>query len=270
MGYQQGQPPQGYAPQPQPGPPPASFDFQKMMSGFTTGELVIMASSLLLLIDSFLSAWIKVSFDCPAGTPSNLCVGASGTGGTMYNGWGYLGFIALLATIAFFVIRKFLAGTMTLPPLPVPDAYVFMGLGGIEVLADLFFFLEYHDSAGGISVGPGWAWFVGLACGIGTIVGGFLKMQDPVATMPPVGGGGYGGYVQQPGYGAPAQPQYPQQPAPYAAPPQAYPQQPAQPAQPQYPQQPAPQQYPQQPGYGAPQQPGGYPPQQPPTGYPPQ
>ena len=165
--YQPGPPPQGYGAPPQQPRQPTQIDFQKIVSGFTTGELVLLVASVLLFIDRLLSGWLH-------------------------------------ASVTF-----------------------------------------------------GWAWFVGLILAIATIVGGYLKMQDPAPAVAGGGspGGGYGAYPggtypQQPGYGAPQQPGYPAPPP--AAPP---PQPPAQPG-----------------GYGAPPQQGGYgqPPQQGGYGAPPQ
>jgi hypothetical protein len=274
MGYPQGGPPQGYQPQPQqPQPAASSFDFQKVLSQFTIGEMVIGGASVLFLIFSFIGAWLKVSANCTAQEAQFGCGAGSASGGTLYNGWGYLTALALFVVIIFFVLRKFLSTQVPLPALPVPDAYIYMGLGGLQLLTLIFFWLEYKADVGIVSVGPGFCWFVGLILSIATIVGGYLKMQDPAPVAAgPTPGGGYGAYAgyQQPpaapGYAAPpAQPAYPQQPpaAPYGDP--------SQQAGYGAPQQPPPgYAAPQQPGYGAPQEPGGYPPQQPPPGYPPQ
>jgi hypothetical protein len=255
MGYPQGGPPQGYQPQPQPQQPAAaSFDIQKILANFTTGELVIGGASILWIIFSFFGSWLSYSYSCPSnvssfGVSCSSLGGSADIGATIYHGWGWLAFIAWLGIVAFFVLRKFLGGQVQLPALPVPDAYVYMGLGGVQILASLLYWLEYKQSASdsgfSASISFGWVWFVGVILSIGVIVGGYLKMQDPAPVAAgPTPGGGYGAYA---GY---------QQPP--AAPP-AYPQQPAPPAYPQQPQAP----------YGDPSQQQGYPPQQPP-GYPPQ
>src|SRR5215467_14019785 len=183
--YQPGPPQQGYGPPPQQ-KQPVQIDFQKIMSGFTKGEQVFLVASLLLLIDSFITAWLHVSYDCPSGTPAAFCSSAGGSVASLYNGWGWISALAMFAIIIFFVLRKFLADTVSLPALPVPDAYIYMGAGAVEVLGMLFFWLEYKESAGFSSISFGWAWFVGLACAIATIVAGYLKQQDPA---PAVAGG---------------------------------------------------------------------------------
>src|SRR3982074_2879882 len=109
MGYQQGGPPQGYQPQPQPQPAAASFDIQKVLAGFTTGELVIGGASILWIIFSFFGSWLSYSVSCPAnvsqfGVSCSSFGGAAGDiGATIYHGWGWLAVIAWLAIVAFFV-----------------------------------------------------------------------------------------------------------------------------------------------------------------------
>ena len=253
MGYQQGGPPQGYQPAPQPGPQPQQIDFQALLAKFTTGELVIAGASILWLIFSFFGAWLSASYSCPASLGINCGSFSADIGATIYHGWGWLAFLAWIALVAFFVLRKFLSAQVALPALPVPDPVVYMGLGGVMVLGTFLYWIEYKasgsDAFASASISFGWVWFVGLILEIAIIAGGYLKQQDPAPAI--AGGGGYGGYPPQQGYTAPP-PAYPPQqpPQPYVDPSQT-------------------QQYGAPPQQGYPQQ-GGYPPQQPPPGYPPQ
>jgi hypothetical protein len=259
MGYQQGGPPQGY----QPAPPPAQkspqqIDFQAILAKFTTGELVILGASILWFIFSFFGSWLSASYSCPASFgPACSSIGSvSDIGATIYHGWGWLAFLAWLALLLFFVMRKFLRAQVELPPLPVPDAYVYMGLGALMVLGTFLYWVEYHtsESAAGFSssITFGWVWFVGVILEIAIIAGGYLTQNDPAPAVAGGASGGYGGYgggYQQPGNPQQQAPAYPPQP-PYADPSQTQ------------------QRYGAPPQQGYPQQ-GGYPPQQPP-GYPPQ
>jgi hypothetical protein len=169
-------------------------DFGGMLQKLSRGDQILLGGSLLLLIDSFISAWLHASYDCPSTVPSGLCGLGSASGETLYHGWGFITFIALLAIIAFFVIRKFLVDQVQLPELPLPDWQIYMALGAVEILGIILFWLEYKQSAdsafGGYSLTFGWAWFVGLVAAAATIYGGYLKQNDP-QTMASASTGGY-------------------------------------------------------------------------------
>ena len=187
---------------------PRQFDVGTMWQRWSRGDQIIIVASILLLIDSFIDAWIHVSVDC--GNNSVFCNDIGGNIATMYHGWGWLVFIALLAVIVLWVVRNVLSDMVTMPDLPSSDAIIYMALGAVEILGMIFFWIEYHESSGSLgfnaSQGPGWAFFVGLILAIATVVGGYLKMQEP-ATVAPTGGG----YSAPPpasggGYGAPPPP----------------------------------------------------------------
>jgi len=203
---------------------PQQLNLGDWVQQLSRGDQLIAGSSIVLLIFMFINAWQHASVDCPGGNP--LCSVASTSGASGFNGWGWLTFLALLAVIAFFVLRKFLADSVSLPALPVPDWQVYFGLGIVEVVSILLYWIEYRSSASfvgySVSVGFGWAWVVALIAAAVTVVGGYLKQQDPQ----PVAGstGGYtppspGGYAPPPpppppppsggGYGAPPPPSAP-------------------------------------------------------------
>lgn len=170
------------------------IDLRKVAERFTRSEQIIAVASIVLLIDMFIGAWLHLSVDC-SGIPAQFCVGG-GFFASGFNGWGWLTFLALLAVIAFFVIRKFLANSVAMPELPLSDAQVYMALGGVEVLGVLLFWVEYH----GNGVGFGWAWVVALLAAAATIVGGYLKQSELQTTSAPVAGSA----TSSSGYGPPS------------------------------------------------------------------
>jgi hypothetical protein len=149
------------------------IDLRQVVDRFTRSEQIIAVASIVLLIDMFIGAWLHLSVDC-SGIPAQFCVGG-GFFASGFNGWGWLTFLALLAVIVFFVVRKFLANSVALPELPLSDAQVYMVLGVVEVIGILLFWVEYH----GNGVGFGWAWIVALIAAAATIVGGYLKQGEP-------------------------------------------------------------------------------------------
>lgn len=155
-------------------PEQQQIDLRQWVQRFSRSQQIIAIASIVLFIDMFIGAWLHVSADC-TGIPAQFCVSA--TGGTGFNGWGWLTFLALVATILFFVVRKFFAHSVTLPDLPLRDAQVYMALGAVEVLGILLYWVEYHNDL----VGIGWAWVVGIIAAAATIVGGFLMQSEPQA-----------------------------------------------------------------------------------------
>ncbi|HET9052467.1 MAG TPA: hypothetical protein VFO60_12255, partial [Candidatus Dormibacteraeota bacterium] len=65
MGYQQGGPPQGYQPAPQPAQK-QPVDIQAIVGGFTTGEQLLLGGAVLWIIFSFIGSWLSASYSCPA------------------------------------------------------------------------------------------------------------------------------------------------------------------------------------------------------------
>jgi hypothetical protein len=159
---------------------PERLDVKKLLSRLSQGEQVIAVASLVLLIALFFD-WL--SFSC-----SGPYCGAAGAGATGFHGWGWLTFLALVAVAALLVIRRFLAEAVKLPELPAPDPVLYIGGGALEVVGCLLFWLEYHDSFGSAgsgvvnySFGLGFGWWVALAAGVATAVGGLLMQRAPEA-----------------------------------------------------------------------------------------
>ena len=167
---------------------PATVERGRLVGEMRPGQRLVAASCLVLLVALFLD-WISVS------CTGDLCGTAGTAGGSGFHGWGWLTFLALLATAALLLGRTVLRATVTLPALPAPDAVLLMALGGLELLGCLLFWLEYHDaftsvSAGGVrvSVGPGVGWFLAVLAGVGTVLGGQLDrtpQAPPPAPVPP-------------------------------------------------------------------------------------
>lgn len=161
---------------------PERMDLGRMFSKFSREQLVIGGGSAVLLIAMFLD-WISVS--CSGA----FCNSSSGIDG--FNSWGWLSFLALLGVTGLLAVRTLLAGAVKLPELPAPDATLFMAGGAIEIAGCLLFWLANHDhfasaNAGvvNISSGLGFGWFLALAAGIATVVGGYMSMSSPKPAAP--------------------------------------------------------------------------------------
>lgn len=146
---------------------------------------VIAGGSLVVLVSLFLD-WISVSCSGP------FCGVAGTVGGSGFHGWSWLVFLGLLGAVVLLALRTVLRGSLTVPPLPAPDAVIFMALGGLEVLGCLLFWLQYHDGfvtvslrGNTVSVGPGVGWFLALLGAAATILGGYLDRPE-AALSPPV------------------------------------------------------------------------------------
>jgi hypothetical protein len=158
---------------------------------FSTSDLIIGGASLVLLIVILFFPWMGVSFDCRGNALCEASVGSVSFTGL--HGWGVLCFVVLLITIAFWVLRsEWVRDSVPIPALPLPDWQIYIGLGALEVITILLFWLEYKDGAD-LKFG----WFLALLAGIGTIVGGYMKQNEPqpVAAAP---GGGSTGYRPPP------------------------------------------------------------------------
>lgn len=152
-----------------------SADLRTLIAGLGRGERVVALGSLGLFVGMFLN-WVSVSCSGP------LCgLAGMGGGGTGFHGWGWLSFLALLATIGLLVVRRLPGDTVRLPELPASDGAILTALGGVEAAGCLLFWVEFHDafiSTGGVSIGIGLGWFVALLGGVVTAVGGHLMRAE--------------------------------------------------------------------------------------------
>jgi len=192
------------------------------LDDLSNGDKAILGGSLVLFIAMFLP-WYGADITIGGVTSSS----ASDNG---FYGWGWLVFIALLAVVALWLLRGPMEGSFELPDLPAKDAIIFMGLGGLEVLGAILYWLS--SPGGGTSGIPGYSasvgvrfgLFIGLVGGVATAVGGYMKQSEPEKVKPaaaaPSAPGGFGTPPPPPpppaagGYGAPPPP-----PPPPAAPP---------------------------------------------------
>jgi hypothetical protein len=199
-------------------PQQQSFDPQAFIKGLTRGDQVVLGSSVLLLIFYFFP-WIGVDTSAFGG----ISVSASENG---LHGWGVLGFIVVLAVIAFALIRTpALSEAVKLPELPAADWMIFAGAGVLELITTLLYWVEYHSSTdiGGVSFGTSqkYGWYIAIILSIALAAGGYLKQSDP---QPAASGGGGSSYPPpSPTYAPPPPPQpqggYAPPPPPPAAPP---------------------------------------------------
>lgn len=187
------------------------------VDSLSNGDKTILGGSVVLLIAMFLP-WYGYDYSF-AGISSSGSVNG-------FNSWGWLAFLALLALVAFWLLRGPLAESVSLPEMPLKDPVIYMILGGLEVLGVLLYWLAGHNELGGFSgngldIGVRFGLFIALIGGIVTVVGGYLKSQEPEKVAPAaIAPGGYGAPPPPPpSYGAPPPPPAAPPSAPPAAPP---------------------------------------------------
>lgn len=168
-------------------------DFQTRIRALSTGERVIGVASLVVLIGMFLP-WVSLSGSCSGAFCAGLA--SSSAVGNGFNNWGLLTFLALLAVIAYFVVRTFLRESVQLPTMPLTEGQLYMVGGGLEVVGVVLFWLTHLSSFGSATFGPytlstGLAigWFFCLVGGAATIYGGFAhgsaRPVETATTRPP-------------------------------------------------------------------------------------
>jgi hypothetical protein len=273
-GYGQPPPQQGGygAPPPAyPGPTPraVSFDINALIGDLRLGDLLAIGGALLFWIAKYfkeVAVKITLGTTVPGFNNGDLCKGrgnACNSWNSTRGVWDFLEVILFLAPIVAYIL-------FTLNLLPQYKAYkgwIYAGAGGGLVLLTVIAFLDassQYGSGSGVSISPGFGFFLLLIFGLVIVAGGLMKQRIvPGDDAVSFGGGSgalavnrgpqpfssnyYGGQQppQQGGYGQPPPPGGYGQPPP-----------------------------PQQGGYGAPPPGGGYgappPPQQGGYGQPPQ
>ncbi|HEY1411629.1 MAG TPA: hypothetical protein VGF36_05780, partial [Rhodopila sp.] len=99
------------------------------------GDTLIGGALIVALISVFLP-WYSATINC-SGIPG--CGGSASVGALNYwTGWFF--FLAVLAGLALFIVRNFVA-TVTLPTMPQPDPVLFMAIGGFMLLMALLWLL---------------------------------------------------------------------------------------------------------------------------------
>jgi hypothetical protein len=144
-----------------------SFDMNKL----TTADKILGGGALLLFIDSFLP-WQRA---CVGVTGSfRFCVSASAWTG---NG-GWAGILMAIAAIALVIAIGLTVAGVAMPP-TVPMPTVMTGLtAATVVLGALKFILALTNN-------PGFGSWVGIVLIVAVAYGGYMKMQEPKAAMPP-------------------------------------------------------------------------------------
>jgi hypothetical protein len=133
------------------------------LNKLTMPEKIISASAIVLFLDSFMP-WFKISF-----------LGRSFS----YNGWE-IGMMAILpmfiglVLLSHIVLTKLTEG-VSLPDLPWPMVHM---VGGIVAGALLVLKLLIGAEESGVDLDRAFGMFVGVLCGIGLAVGGWLYRQE--------------------------------------------------------------------------------------------
>lgn len=144
------------------------LDARRLLARWTVGEWVIAVASLAMIV-AILIDWTSVS--C---TGSPVC-GAELSPVTGIRGWGWLAFGGVVAVLCLLLVRMVVAEEMRLPQLTVDDPVLYMGLGGVELLGCILFWVQSPPVTIGpttISFGPGW--YLALVAAAVTISGGWL------------------------------------------------------------------------------------------------
>jgi hypothetical protein len=167
----------------------------------SNGDTIIGGGLIVGLIAVFLP-WYSASFNC-GGIPGCGGFSTSSSVGALSFWTGWLFFLAVLAGLALYIIRTFVA-TVTLPTMPQPDPVLYMIVGAFMLLMGLLWLLTYGGASGsgpGYSAGPSFGLFIGLIAAVGVIAGGFLKRSDPETashSLPVSSGTMYGGPPSSP------------------------------------------------------------------------
>ena len=147
---------------------------QDFLAKMSNGDKAIAAGSVVVLVSLFLP-WY--------GWDAGVFGSASVDG---FNSWGILTLIALVAVVAFWVIRAYLADSVKLPDMPVTDDQAYMIGGAVEALGAVLFWLVYHnDNLGLANLGVRYGIFIALVGGVVTAYGGYLKQSEPAPAPPP-------------------------------------------------------------------------------------
>jgi len=156
---------------------------QDFLGKMTNGERSILGGSVIVLISLFLP-WY--------GWDINL--GILGSSSDSFNGfhsWGWLTVLALVAVVAFWVIRTFMSDDVKLPEMSLEDPVIYMIGGAVEVVGAVLFLVTASPGVGGyFSAGAKFGVFIAIVGGALTVLGGYLKQSEPQAAVTSVGGGG--------------------------------------------------------------------------------
>ena len=142
------------------------LDARTLLARWTVGEWVIAVASMVMIVAVLLD-WITVScHDSP------LC-GVELSPVTGIRGWGWLTFAGVVAVVCVLLVRTVLADEVRLPQLAVSDPVLYTGLGGVELLGCLLFWLENpFTTISPTTIGAGPGWYLALVAAAATVAGG--------------------------------------------------------------------------------------------------
>ncbi|HEX5365099.1 MAG TPA: hypothetical protein VFW63_00340 [Acidimicrobiales bacterium] len=185
------------------------------VSKLTTGDRVIVASGLVLLVASFLD-WFTVSFE---GNGLLGDVSASGNGWDVGFFWAGIPVLLGLAMIAVVAVRALSPGN-GLPDLPVSWGQALFVAGVVAAAIVVLKLLVGEDVDGaeafGVDVDRAFGLFLAALAALGLAVGGFLDWQEERSSG--AAGGSLGG-TPPPSAASPPPGGYPPPPPPSSYPP---------------------------------------------------
>ena len=154
--------------------PSGGFDLSRV----STATKIIMGAGIVLLINSLIPWWQRVSFCGDVNLPGVPCsAGASALGGDA--SWaGVLMFILLIALLAWEAMLTL--GTLRSTQLPLPPGQITLILAGATVFFGL---LKFFLALSQVFIGA----FVGLICLLAIAYGAWMQSQEPAAAGPPPG-----------------------------------------------------------------------------------
>lgn len=149
------------------------------------GERIALIASALLFVAFFVPMWASIS------------VGEETFGAAFnadYNGWdgyGILGKLALLCTLAVLILTALRLTDVALPDMPVSRGLLLLGLSGFATLMLLLGLLvgpndNGADGVQGVDVDRGLMLFVGIVLAAAMTYGSYLTMQEEGTA--PIGG----------------------------------------------------------------------------------
>lgn len=135
------------------------------------GERIALISSALLIIAFFIPLWASIS---------------AGAYNADYNGWdgyGILGKLAFLCTLAVLALTAVRLSNAALPDMPVSRGLLLVGLSGFATLMLLLGLLfgpndDGADDIAGVDVDRGLMLFVGIVLAAAMTYGSYLAMQE--------------------------------------------------------------------------------------------
>ncbi|MDQ3592601.1 MAG: hypothetical protein M3386_06845 [Actinomycetota bacterium] len=148
-----------------------------------TTDWGVMGCGAALLVFSFVSSYVTVSYDADEGAFAGM---DTSSGISAWNSYAVLGVLLLLAVAVLAALRVF--GNVTLPNLPVGWNLVAAGvaaLGTLLLVLRAFTYSGGGDFPGGsIDVGPGWSGWLVMLLAVAETVFAVLAFRESGETAP--------------------------------------------------------------------------------------